>query len=85
MPPFLRLLAFVGILIGSMSALFALAVAAPLLVDRDEYVKRVKEELPALVSPSPSPARARFARKRKPARLWDTGAAWRCRSRPGTR
>lgn len=53
-----------------MSALFALAVGQQLLVDRDEYVKRVKEELPALVSPSPSPGAPSL--EEEAGKAWDT-------------
>jgi hypothetical protein len=55
-PPLLRILALVGVLIGSTSALFSISVARELLGDREELVQKVRQQMAEQSGASPSPA-----------------------------
>jgi hypothetical protein len=68
-PPFLRLLAFFGILMSSTSALFAMSVASELLGDRETLIEKVQKE--AQPSPSPSPVPGTPTQAEVAGMIWD--------------
>jgi hypothetical protein len=70
-PPFLRLLAFFGILMSSTSALFAVSVASELLNDRETLIEKVQKEAQPSPSPSPSPAPGTPTQAEVAGMIWD--------------